>query len=642
MKNYLLIIYLILILQGGFIFSANTKKNFAELLLIEEKVGQVWVNDDVFLNDSIQTQKIKTENVADPDLTFNVGEPATPRYKPNGEIDYYSICKSSATDLSLVPFTIYPINSQKEYIYTIDWGDGSSPTTGKSTDFPFKHEYGNSINGEFWQITYSITYLGNIYTAKYNLYVGSSPLLDIPALTSVTSLKTCTDVPLVLNLENRAVNSSDTKYTYEFSDVSTPPVLFTFPIQLERIFKSTSCGKSFRSGTQTYLNAFGLTITAENKCGKKSIIIAPIYVSQPPKPSVKGPEDIIKCVNQEFQISGIVVSGVSPSENSTQLGICQQTGVSYWKITDESSRDVTFDTNVLDLTYGSFGNDNGYNNTNILDYFLLWTQGSPDIKVIFKKPGVYTAYLSAGNNCGINQIPQKIVIYPTITPRINVEESKVNCNYLKFKLSNGTDTTFLNEQEKILKQQGKPSIQTFTWTIYKDNAQIGNVITQKYENGKFDPEFIEKEYSEMTSSGKYEVKLKYNGSICSNVVDVENFEVPGDTKIDIGELDACLEGSSVSVTATAKIQTYGIKIDNYYWRITDTKGDTIYRSNDQNPTFMFTGVGKYSAFLDITTSCGTKKENKEFQIETPPTISSVSNFTVCENQEVPAINFNVS
>ncbi len=640
MKKLLFILIKILILQGGFPIFANHEKNFTNLLVLDKKESTVWVNENETENDSTQNQKTNTENVADPDLTFNVGEPATPRYKPNGEIDYYSICKASATDLSLVPFTIYPVNPSPEYRYTIDWGDGSAVTTGNSGNIPFTHDYANSVGGDFWIIKYTITYQGIDYKANYNLYVGSSPLLDIPALTSVTSIKICTEVPLVIDLENRAINSSDTKYSYKFSDVTTPPVEFEFPDQLNHTFESTSCGKSFKSGTQEYLNAYGLTITAENKCGKKSIIIAPIYVSQPPEVSASGTDDIIKCVNEEFQINGIVVRGVSPSENSTQLGKCQQTGVSYWKFLDETSRDVTFDNNVLDLTFGAFGSDNGFTNTNVLDYFLRWTQGTPDIRVIFKKPGVYTAYLSAGNNCGINRIPQTIVINPSIEPVIKVEQSEMNCSYLKFKLSNDTDKSLLIKQEDILSAQGKPTAQAFTWEIYKDGNLIQS-INQNYKNNQFTPEFIEGNYQGGNSSGSYQVRLKYTGNNCNSIVDIERFEVPGDTKIEIGNLDACLEGTSVVVNATAKIETYGINIDKYYWRITDAKGDTIYRSNDTTPSFSFNTLGKYTAFLDITTSCATTPAKKEFEIEPKPIILPVSDKVICEKQLVPKINFSV-
>lgn len=638
MKKIIYILSLILILQNGFLIFANTNKNFADLLTIEKKGGAVWVDDTGIQYDSVTLRKSYLNTDADPDLTFNVALPATPKYKPNGEIDYYSICRSSSTDLSPVTFKIYPLNPDPAYTYKITWGDGSATTSVKYTPgSTFQHNYLNSVNGDFWPITYTITYEGVDYTTYYNLYVGSSPELDIRI---PPSIKLCVNENYNFSLENRAINSADTKYSLKFNDgdpSSEIKDLSELPTELIHSFKKTSCGINSTVGTTSKPNSFSLTITAENKCDKTALTIAGIYVSQPPEVDITGQEDIVKCVNEEFQINGIVVRGVSPSENSTQLGKCQQTGTSYWEFKDESGNIVTFDTNVLDLVFGSFGDNN--NLPSYTDYYS-WTEGTPDIKVVFKKPGKYTAYLTAGNNCGGNIVPQIIYINPAITPEIKVEDSSINCNYLKFKLSNITDKSLLNKQADLLAAQGKSTDQIFTWEIYKDGSKI-KTITQTYTNGIFSPEFIEEEYNSVSSSGSYEIRLKYNGNACLDTYDNEKFKVPGNTKIIIADMDACLEGTSINITASAQIETYGVNIDKYYWRIIDADGAVIYSSNEATPTFAFSSLGIYKAFLDITTSCGTTSAYKEFEIEPTPSISSVNNIKVCENQNVQQINFTV-
>ena len=639
MKKLLFILTTILILQGGFPVFAKLENNIANLLVLDKKESTVWVNEQEI--DSTQNQKINTENVADPDLTFNVGLPVFEKRTSNGVHQYYYYCRNDPTDLSEVQLQIYPKNSDPQYSYSIDWGDGTPQTTGNYTPgTPFVHNYLNSVRNAtdiFWQITYTITHLGIPYSANYNFYVGSSPVLNFQ---TPNNIALCVNENFVFPLNNVS-NSADTKYTITFNDGSQPQVFNPgepLPQRITHSFTRTSCNVNSIIGGTPKPNSFSMTITAENKCGTTPFSFAGIYVSEGPQVNLPN-VPINACVNQNFSVGGTVIPGSSPNSNSLILGICNQQGASYWEIRDAGGHIITSNTNIVQLTSGNFGNSYGLPPSN----FFLWNNATQIITVKFLIPGIYTATLVSGNQCGSNSDDQTIFVNPSVIPVITVNTpTNISCNLLNFNLSNGTNGNDLNIQESNLIAQGLSPVQNFKWEISKDGTII-QTISQTYSNGLFSPGSISGNY---ITSGNYVVKLTYLGNTCNPNFAIESYPVPGNAIVSIMNMDACLDASGqVNITAQVdpgNFNTFNQQITDYTWEIKDTVNNNIIYSpvqsnlvNNYNVgsyTFTLNQVGGYKATLTITTSCGSFNFIKNFVVAPMPVINHVNNIVTCEGK----------
>ena len=603
MKKFSFLIICILLFQ---VFSAcylSAKDNNAYFLFKETSSVVDRVNEELSdTADENKLQKIKGEISDIPDLSITTNYDDDP-LKP----DLYIYCENEFNPKSLrvIPYiTTYDS-------YKVDWGDKTTVIEGSfKTISETTHKY---ISGKY-SLVFSVLYNGTWYSKSYSIFAGQPPGITI--LYDVRGPICAGDSVKFRFIAN---NVKGTKYKVTFSDLKKDSILNfddknPLPESITYVYEKTSCGKSYVADKKTYPNAFGVNVLAQNDCGTTPATAGPIYVSSKPEP--KQGRVLKKCVNQEFIITNTTEAKTSPDgENPSCITAYKR----IWKIFKFDGSNIEAVEGVdFTLRASSLGTSNSIDP---LDPDL-WFSGTTNLNITFLKYGKYELRLLLANPCFVDFASQVVYIEPSIVASFSESYEKNDCEDMLVTLKN---TTNINPDVFF----DQPS---FKWSV----SPAGNYYTGGTNEFSNEPKFNFK------ISGTYVVTLSYSGSSCVNVSAKKSFTVQGLPIVKINKMDACLNDDSVNIMATATINTYGLKIDKYYWKITDVSGTLLAEDTIDKPVFSIHNTGKYFVYLDVSTSCGTTSANSTFLIEPEPTIQKINDIKVCENELVSRINFNVT
>ena len=603
MKKFSFLIICLLLSQVFSTCYLSAKDNNAYFLFKEKSSVVDRANDE--LSDTIDAgkiQKIESNLSAIPDLSITTNYDDDP-LKPG----LYIYCENEFNPKSLrvIPYVATYEN------YKVDWGDNTPQIEGNfKTISETTHKY---ISGKY-SLVFSVYYEGTWHSANYEIFAGQPPGITI--LYDVRGPICAGDSVKFRFIAN---NVKGTKYKVTFSDLKKDSVLNfddtkPIPESITYVYKETSCGKSYVTDKKTYPNAFGVNVLAQNDCGTTPATAGPIYVSSKPEP--KQGRVLKKCVNQEFVITNTTEAKTSPDgENPTCITAYKR----IWKIFKfDGSNTEAVEGVDFTLRLSQLGTSNSIDP---LDPDL-WFSGTTNLNITFLKYGKYEFRLFLANPCFVDFASQVVFIEPSINASFSESYEKNECEDMQVTLKNTT-----NINPDVFFDQP-----TFKWSV----SPAGNYFTGGTNEFSNEPKFNFK------ISGTYVVTLSYSGSSCVNVAAKKSFTVQGVPIVRINKMDACLTEDSVKIKATANINTYGLKIDKYYWKITDVSGTLLAEDTIANPVFTLHNIGKYFVFLDVSTSCGATSASSSFIIEPKPSIQKTNDILVCENELVSRINFNVT
>lgn len=500
-------------------------------------------------------------------------------------LKFFIVCENQPTE-----FTFYNAAkpNEKNTLYEIDWGDGSTGFSG-ATWTALKHTYAVGI----YNLTYSVTSEnGCKISKKYGVFIGSNPAVGLgnPGNTNV-----CIGETLTFPITGTANNPAGTIYTVTFSDGSTPQV-FTHPApaSVSHTFTKTSCG----STADGFENSFSVKIVAENPCSRSQASVVPIYVSEPPTPKIKVPEAPV-CIDQNVTIENTTIFGTEVSTN----GSCSQEGKFVWEISPATGWTLQGGTGL-----GTRPNPTAPNS---------WVSGTKNIIPRFTTPGTYTIKLITGNRCGIKEEVKTICVIPKPESSFTLGATEV-CGPATVKATNTSN---------ILGACGTANSNTFTWSVSYTKGTCGTTSDWKFATGS--DKNSESPSFEFKNPGVYTIRLTIAAS-CGQVFIEKKVTVTAPPAITISAIPNTCGPTTITPKATVNVCDSGTP--TYKWTF---EGGTPATSTVLDPgPVSFSTTGPKKITLEVISSCGTTTAEKTFTINDPPIANAGTDAEICNGEEI--------
>lgn len=500
-------------------------------------------------------------------------------------LKYFIVCENQPSE-----FTFYnaAAPTEKNILYQIDWGDGSPAFSGANWT-ELKHTYAVGI----YNITYTVTpENGCKISRKYGVFIGSNPAVGLgnPGNTNV-----CVGDVLTFPITGTENNPAGTIYTVTFSDGSAPQV-FTHPApaSVSHTFTKTSCGINLEPN---FPNSFSVKIVARNPCSVSQASVVPIYVSEPPKPTIKLPTEPV-CVDQNITIENTTNFATEVSNN----GQCSQEGKFVWEITPATGWTLQ---GVSSL--GTRPNPTAPN---------TWISGTKNLIPRFTTPGTFTIKLITGNRCGIKEEVKTICVIPKPIASFTLEKTEV-CGPATVKATNTSN---------ILGACGTTNPNTFTWSVTYTKGTCGTTSDWEFTGGSNknseSPSFLFK------NPGIYTVRLTIDAS-CGPSIKEEKITVTAPPTVSINNIpNSC---GPATITPKAAIGVCDSGTPTYKWTF-DGGIPATSSSLDPGPV-TFSTPGPKKITLEVTSSCGSTKTEKIFTVNELPVANAGPDAEICNGED---------
>ncbi len=258
--------------------------------------------------------------------------------------------------------------------YRIEWGDGSPDWESTTPPDFLQHDYDIGA----FELVYTV-FVDSLEcqssSASYLIYNGTDPDLGL-SINGRTNI--CIPGNITFNILNTENNTAGTLYYITINDGSGTQVFnqSTIPSQLVHVFDSISCGTI----SKTEIDAYELSIKAENPCGKKEADIRPIKVGRAPTAKMNVEPAPVSCDATIFTFRNVTDDGIDFRDN-----LCSDLVSSFWTITP--------------LDGGSFN-------------YIFGRPNRDSIQIEFEA-GEYLVTLETRNNCGVSTTQEIIKVIPT-------------------------------------------------------------------------------------------------------------------------------------------------------------------------------------------------------------------------------------
>jgi len=272
-------------------------------------------------------------------------------------------------------------------LYTIDWGDGSSPETHTNSTFNaapgIPHTYTKQGSSP---ITITVQHQnGCMWAYHYEFYSGSNPAvgLDTPGQT----INLCPPATLTFPVNTVQGNSPGTTYQFQVNGVTKQTFnQSNIPASITHTFTESSCGQGDTGNPNTYF----VTIIAQNPCGRSEAKVSPITVSKAPVAVIGMTMPPQLCPGTEITFSNQSWGGAAVVQNPPGSGkfSCDST-------TEQVEWIVSQGINGIDFQY---------------DPSTVYSQS---IKVRFLKSGTYLIkmnVLNQNSTCGVSMATKVVTI----------------------------------------------------------------------------------------------------------------------------------------------------------------------------------------------------------------------------------------
>ncbi|MCJ8164138.1 PKD domain-containing protein [Pontibacter sp. E15-1] len=480
-------------------------------------------------------------------------------------------CSSSSSDIN---YTVTAQNNSTTQSlnqgYAINWGDGS-PVENLGSDFTkVTHTY--TRRGAF-KLVFTVTGNGGCSSSTtYEAYNGSNPSL---AVGSPGNTVGCAPVTYTFPISGVADNSPATKYTFQFND-NTPAYTFTqenIPASITHTFNQGSCGMTG--------DAFTLTASAENPCGKTPITVGSIKIASGPKAAFAVPAQAV-CTNQLVSLQNTTVNGSA----FTNTGACSSASNSSWSVSPAAG---------WGFASGS-------------------TSATENPVFTFTKPGTYEVTLTSSNGCTTASFTKEIRVItpPAAAFSLTAEEG---CSPLRVGTANASTGDELR----------------YKWTVSPDRGYTlasGSLTS-------IDPVF------NFTEGGDYVLTLKaVNG--CDSSTTSQPVKVRGKPLVTLPEAKGYCTPLTLKFDASDPSHTPNFTVGNgtisgYAWQVsgeaTFVNGTT---ASSQFPAIHFPKEGSYTVTLKATNACGDSEAATQTITIAPAVENSISaDQTVCAGS-IPA------
>ena len=472
--------------------------------------------------------------------------------------------------------------------YSLDFGDGSAPVTGTSFPSPYiTHNYTGT--GFFTAVLTMYNALGCSSVDSIRIFYGSNPSVGLSIKgNNVKCLPgDSTGISFTFPINNTSANPNGTVYIVEVNDGS-PQVIFNHPPpdSIIHTFYEPSCGYN----TVNFQNAFQVSITALTPCQPPSIAtVEPIYISDPPTAAFDAPPRI--CLGQVANITDQSWGSINA------LNGCDTNVLLVWEISP----------NDYNIQSGWLGNRNGSGNAS------NWSPGSPDLDVLFTKPGTYTVNQYVGNQagCEIDTIVHQICVDSIPDPDFGFSGDTVCIGVIdtldfwyNFDLITMCDTLDL------------------TWSI---SPPIGASFIGDPADSNISIQF--------SQAGLYTVSLLVE-SICGSAIQSRQILILEPPQINLpqdyvqcggGIVDFGQNPFNFSLSgdpATSRVN----------WQVSPDTGWSYIGGTDSSslqPIMSFTSLGSYTVIVSASNQCGGTSDTMKLGFANAPTLNAISDTLMC-------------
>ena len=491
--------------------------------------------------------------------------------------------------------------------YSINWGDGTTTIQGTppvswtagsnqvTTVIDDWQSIAHSYTAGYYTLVYTLTTSsGCTLTKEYQIFVGSVPAN--PTVTFPANISGCGPLTVPITLGGFSNNPVGTNYTLTFNDGSQAQTFTqsTIPTVINHTFSNSSCG--YTSGGLP--NVYGAQLIASNPCGSASGGASNLQVSIPPVANFTGSPS--GCVG-----STVLFNNTSnPGETVTGAN-CNQNYGYIWQVYNSAGVLVAPNSGIYSVASGSLGN----NSIDPTDY-STWTNGTPQLGLIFSTPGTYSLRLIAKNGCATpSNFSQTICITSPLQP-VFTTTSPV-CPGTSVAMNNTTAGTSCGTN-------------TWNWTVSPLTGWAYDPANNSTASSE-DPNIL------FNTPGTYTVTLNASNSVCGAALPVSQTVIV--LPVPVVSLPADAQGCSsatnpytVSFTPTTNASQISGTI-NYVWTISPSSGYTFLSGTNAtslNPVVQFNNQGPYNVTFTMQTVCGPAFDTQIITVVVPPTITSIT------------------
>lgn len=474
--------------------------------------------------------------------------------------------------------------------FILDFGDGTPPVTG--TTFPSPYVPHTFPGTGFFTVTLRmVNGIGCGSIDSISVFFGSNPSVGLSIKgNNVKCLPNdSSGISFTFPINNTSGNPNGTVYIVTVND-GTPPVIFNHPPpdSIIHTFFEPSCGYN----TVNFQNAFQVSITALTPCQPPSVAtVEPIYISDPPTAAFEAPPRI--CLGQVAFINDQSWGSINA------LNGCDTNVLLVWEISPSD----------FNIQSGWTGDRNGSGNAS------NWLPGSPNLDVLFTKPGTYTVRQYVGNQagCEVDTIVHQICVDSIPDPDFGFSGDTVCIGTIDtldfwylFDLYTLCDTLDLSW-----------SISPPTGASFLGNPTDSNISI------------------EFTQAGLYTVSLLVQ-SICGSAVQSRQVLILEPPRIDLpqdyvqcggGVVDFSQSPFNFSLNGDPATSTVN-------WQILPDTGWTYVGGTDSSslePIISFSSLGSYTVIVSASNQCGGTSDTMKLGFSTAPTLRSISDTLLCAN-----------
>ncbi|MDC1370912.1 hypothetical protein N8289_03630, partial [Flavobacteriales bacterium] len=292
---------------------------------------------------------------------------------------------------------VLPPNVSLVQTVVLDWGDGVLETVPPSS---YSNAQAHKYKAGSYSLTVSVSFTSGCSSVlNYSVFVGSSP--SPAALLLFQNQATgCLPHSTSFTFNVPSANVDGTTYEVDWGDGS-PTVTYTHPNTppvLNHVYGQSSCGNTIVLSGNTYNNIFSPKVTTLNPCSVQPQTSAAglITVGVPPDASFSMNID---SALKEIELNNTSDFGLTiPTTNGAN---CDSTAPFYWRITPNNSTGAA----NWSIVSGSLGSNNGFPGNS-----GFWSVGTLSPRVKFLVSGTYVIDLFVGNDCGLSQYSDTVII----------------------------------------------------------------------------------------------------------------------------------------------------------------------------------------------------------------------------------------
>jgi gliding motility-associated-like protein len=348
-------------------------------------------------------------------------------------------------------------------------------------------------------------------------------------------------------------------------------------------------------------NSFSVKIVAQNPCAVSQASVVPIYVSEPPTPTIKAPEDPV-CIDQNVTFENTTIFGNEVSTN----GNCSQEGKFVWEISPATGWTLENGTSL-----GTSPNPASPN---------TWVSGSKAIVPNFTTPGTYTIKLITGNRCGIKEETTTICVIPKPESSFTLDNLEV-CGPATVKATNTSN---------ILGTCGTANPETFNWSVSYSKGNCGTTSDWKFAAGS--DENSESPDFEFINPGVYTIRLTIKAS-CGQVFKEEKITITAPPVVNISTIpDTC---GPTTLTPKATVDLCDSGTPTYKWTFED--GTPATSSSLDPGSISFSSPGPKKITLEVVSSCGSTIAEEIFTINELPIVDAGTDAEICNGEEIQLV-----